>query len=795
MKRQGWLLGFILFFLLGLCATPAQADGIIIPPCDLRPCPPPPCTIEPCPPRPISQLDIRYHHVDVTIDDQVATTRVDQVFYNPNEYSVEGTYVFPLPQDAVVSNFKLWVDGEPVEGKVLAADEARRMYQEIVISLRDPALLEYIGRGAVRASVFPIAPKGERRIQLEYSQVLTAEKGLVRYVYPLNTEKFSARPLEDVSVKVEIRSRQPIRAVYSPTHSVDITREGDSQVLAGWEAKNVLPDTDFALYYSTGESEAFHLLTFRDPGNPDDPDGFFLLLLAPKARAELQAVSKDVILVLDRSGSMEGEKFRQAQDALRYVLRKLNPEDRFYLLAFSTGVETYASGMRPAGDAPEALAWVDGLSAGGSTDINRALLEALSAAGSERPTYVIFLTDGLPTVGELDSSKILANVTRTAGSNIRFFSFGVGYDVDTVLLDSLSSEHHGLSTYVRPDEPLDEVLSAFYERISTPVMTDLQIDFGSMRVYDLYPLPLPDLFAGTQAVVVGRYRDGGAANISLKGKVNGEEQVLEFPEQAFAQDSRSQAGELSALPRLWATRKIGYLLNRIRLTGADQETIDQIVKLSVRYGIITPYTSYLVTEPMPLGVEQQEKIAQDEFAKAQSTSMAPSGEGAFNRAAQEGAMQSAEVAPDAAETGQGMIRVAGQRTFLLSDGVWTDTAFDGQRMKPEVVPFLSEAYFKLAESQADVGAALALGEKVIVVVDGKAYQVGEAGQTATREPARDETPTPRAGPSVTPLPQNTPEVPTPTDAPARTSSPVCAAVILPAAALIGMLIYRRARVI
>ena len=221
--------------------------------------------------------------------------------------------------------------------------------------------------------------------------------------------------------------------------------------------------------------------------------------------------------MLDRSGSMEGEKFLQAQEALRYVLRKLNPEDRFHLITFSTGVELYASGLRSAEEVPEALAWVDRLSAGGSTDINRALLEALSAAESERPTYLIFLTDGLPTVGELDSVKILENFNREATGNLRFFSFGVGYDVDTVLLDSLSSENHGLSTYVRPEEPLDEVLSAFYERISTPVMTDLEIDFGSMRVFDVYPQPLPDLFAGTQTVVVGRYQGGREHGYFIEG--------------------------------------------------------------------------------------------------------------------------------------------------------------------------------------------------------------------------------------------------------------------------------------
>lgn len=788
MKRSLWMLLLSLLILLGTTAMPVQADGIIIPPpCPIEGCPPPPCRFEPCPPflpRPISQLIIRYHRVDVTIDRQIAVTRVDQVFFNPNDYPIEGTYLFPLPTDASVSNFMLWVDGEPVEGKVLPADEARRTYQEIVLNLRDPALLEYFGRGALQASIFPIPPQGERRIQLEYTQALTAENGLVRYVYPLNTEKFSLMPLEDVSVRVAIKSDDSIRAIYSPTHPIDVTREGLNDAMVGWEDENVLPDTDFAVYYSLGNQEAFHLLTYRDPAS-DEEDGFFMLLLAPRPDADQRAIGKDVILVLDRSGSMEGEKFTQAQAALRYVLSRLNPEDRFHLLAFSTGVETYARGMRSADEAPEALAWVDRLSAAGSTDINRALLEAVAVADEERPTYLIFLTDGLPTVGELESQKILDNVARSAPESVRLFSFGVGYDVDTVLLDTLSSEHHGLSTYVRPEEPLDEVLSSFYERISTPVMTDLSIDFGEVSVFDLYPQPLPDLFAGTQTVVVGRYREGGVTDILLEGMVNGEQQRLTFRDLEFARDSRGEAGELSAIPRLWATRKIGYLLNQIRLKGPDEETIDQIVRLSVRYGIITPYTSYLVTEPMPLGSERQDEIASDVFANEKAAPMAPSGESAFERAAQEGALQSADLASGSGGSEQAAIRVVGQRTFIFRDGTWFDTSYDPDSMQPRIVPFLSAEYFELAQSRADVAAGLALGERVVIVVDGRAIQVGEPGEVIKVE-------------EVTPTPGD-PSLPAATPQSNESSSPdatrpgiqVCGAVVFPLGFLLAWVMMKK----
>lgn len=695
------------------------------------------------------QLAIRYHRVQVVIEDQVAVTRVDQVFYNPNDYPVEGSYLFPLPAEAAVSSFTLWVDGEAVKGEVLEAEEARRAYEEIVRNLRDPALLEYAGRGAVQAHIFPIPPRGERRVALEYTQALTADNGLVRYVYPLNTEKFSLWPLEQVSVSVELRSSAPLRAVYSPTHKVDIRRESERHILVGYEAEDVRPDADFALYYSLGEEQAFHLLSYRETGDPSDPDGFFLLLLAPNPESDQSALPKDVFLVLDRSGSMEGEKFQQAQEALRYVLKHLNPEDRFNIITFSTDIDVYASGLRPASEASEALSWMGRLSAAGSTDINRALLETCAYAEAGRPTYVIFLTDGLPTEGVVESGAILDNLQEVAPDNLRLFAFGVGYDVDTYLLDSLAAAHHGLSSYVLPGERLDEILSSFYARISTPVLTDLELDFGDVEVYDVYPSPLPDLFRGSQVLVVGRYRQGGVTSVALSGMMDDRRQTFHFPQQEFARTSEGSAGEpLAALPRLWATRKIGVLLNQIRLKGADQETIDQIVRLSIRYGIVTPYTSYLVTEPMPLGAAEQERIAGEQYSQMMQAPTQPAyGIGAVQKAADQGAMAGAEApAPPAEEAGE-VVRIVGSRTFVLAGGVWVDTAFDPDQMTARQVAFLSEDYFKLAAASPELGAAFALGERVIAFFQGQAYEVVAADAqaeplelpaTATPQPAPQE---------------------------------------------------------
>ncbi|MGB9881002.1 MAG: VIT domain-containing protein, partial [Anaerolineae bacterium] len=565
------------FLLLSLITgITARADGFIIP------IPPPHINVVP-------DLTVKYHHVQVTIKDQVAYTAIDQVFLNDSPYELEGTYIFPLPEDAAISDFAMFVDGQRLSGKILDKEEARRTYESIVRRRRDPALLEYIGRNAFQASIYPIPAHGEKRVQLSYSQVLLADRGLVRYVYPQDTERFSSRPLEEVVITVELQSRVPIKAIYSPSHDIAIERTSETSALVSFEASNVRPDKDFELYYSISEDDiGVSLLSYKERGE----DGFFLLLIAPPVEAEAETiVAKDVIFVLDTSGSMEGQKLQQAKEALEFVLDNLQEEDRFQIIAFNTSISKYATSLCSASERDQARQFVRRLAAGGGTNIHRALLEALALASNERPVFIIFLTDGLPTVGVTDMKQILAEVNRVATQNVRLFAFGVGYDVNTILLDTLSQEHRGVSAYVEPGQSIEEEVASFYTKISAPLLSDSRLYIKGITVEDLYPDPLPDLFVGSQLLIVGRYREGGKAQIMLSGTVNGEERSFSYPNLSF-----SQQGGQDFVPRLWATRKIGYLLKEIRLHGENKELVDSIIALSVRYGIMTPYTSFLVDE-------------------------------------------------------------------------------------------------------------------------------------------------------------------------------------------------------
>jgi len=730
----------ILLALLVGSAAPALADGIVIPH------PPPNVPIVEVP-----FLTIKYHRVTVTIEEQVATTHVDQVFVNEGRHEVEGTYIFPLPEEATISEFSMWVDGERLEGQVLERDEARQIYEDIVRRRRDPALLEYVGRDAFQASIYPIPPGGERRIELEYSQVLEVDNGLVEYVYPLNTEKFSPQPLEEVVVNVTVRSNEPLKAIYSPSHEVDIVRRGDHNAVAGYEEYGVKPDRDFVLYYTVSQEEiGVNLLSYK----PDSRgDGFFVLLAAPNVDVDSQQViAKDVLLVLDVSGSMRGEKIEQAKEALRFVLDNLNEEDRFNIIAFSTSTRSYARDLVPADERGEARDFVARLEANGSTDINRALLEALSMTDGDRPAIVIFLTDGLPTVGEVEIERIVDNVGQAAPGNARIFPFGVGYDVNTALLDTIAENHRGASGYVRPEEAIDEKVSAFYAKVSTPLLADIEIDFGGIDVEDVYPYPLPDLFAGTQLVVVGRYDDGGETEIMLQGEVNGRTQTFRYDDVRF-----ERLGGEEFIARLWATRKIGYLLQQIRLHGEQGELVDEIVDLSIRYGIITPYTSFLVEETeMALREEGRAQIVEE----AEVGMEAPmSGEAAVDRSVQEKVLSEAAApvmaaptmvqgmrAPETDEWGNEInpIRYAGDKTFVLHEGVWTDTVFDPDKMDTTPVGFGSDDYFGLIAARPGWGRYFAIGEHVIVVLDGTAYEVraGDAPALELPEPGAEVTESP-----------------------------------------------------
>lgn len=661
-------------------------------------------------------LSVMYHDVDIVIRDGVATTHIDQSFRNDTGRDVEGQYIFPLPPGAVVSSFTMWVDGEALEAQVLDADEARAIYEDFVRRAIDPALLEYIGRDAVSARIFPIPAGGERRIEITYTELLAAESGTYRYRYPLDTERFSASLLERVSISVDLQTSAPLKAVYSPSHELELVRSGGNAAEVAYEDAHVRPSKDFFLYYSVSQDAmGMTLLTYRAP----DEGGYFLLIVTPPEQASYDiAIPKDLVFVLDTSGSMSGEKIEQAKVALRFILDNLNPEDRFAIVAFAEASQTLQTELVSvsADNIAQAKSWISMLSASGGTNIDEALPLGLSLFEvNDRPQFLVFLTDGEPTVGEEDPVKIAAHALAANDTNARLFTFGVGYNVNTVLLDQLAQENRGTTTYVLPGENLEVTVSAFYRKIASPVLADLQLDIAGVTsvdeidVYDLYPVDLPDMFRGSQLLILGRYRGEGDTLITLSGNADGID--TSFSTMATFSDL---ALEDVFLPRLWAGRRISYLLNQIRLYGESDELVDAIIELSTRYGIITPYTSFLVDE---------DGLSYEEAADAIRTSAAAPASG-MNAVVGSSSLQALSEAETVQAEVEG-VRIVEERTYFFRNDVWVDSEYEDEETMDILI--YSTAYFDLTDIVSWIAPHLALGEHIIIRVGDIYVQIGNDG--------------------------------------------------------------------
>ncbi|MFM8221176.1 MAG: VWA domain-containing protein, partial [Planctomycetaceae bacterium] len=320
-------------------------------------------------------------------------------------------------------------------------------------------------------------------------------------------------------------------------------------------------------------------------------------------------MARTLLFVVDKSGSMSGAKMEQARDGLRFLVRQLRPLDTFNIIAYESRVTLFRPELQ-VGDAASqeaALQWIDGLYAGGGTAIDGALQGAFQlATDPKRPTFVVFLTDGLPTVGEVQELKIAQNARQANQVRGRLFPFGVGFDVNARLLDRLAADHRGAASYVRPNENIEAGIAALYNRIGSPLLTDLQLEWklepglpaGAAVVNRTYPKQLTDLYRGEQLVYVGRYRQPGKVRVTLSG-VRGAERVSLDAEGELA--AQSPDDSLIFVERLWATRRIGELIEQLDLEGRNPELIDELVQLSLRHGILTPYTSFLAEEATPLG--------------------------------------------------------------------------------------------------------------------------------------------------------------------------------------------------
>jgi Ca-activated chloride channel homolog len=704
---------------------------------------------------PFAPLEVTSHQVNVKIDGQVAITSIDQEFYNPNDQRLEGFYMFPVPKGAHIDKFSMEIGGKSVDAELLPADKARRVYEDIVRKMRDPALLEYAGRDLFKVRIFPIEPRSRKPIKISYTELLRSDAGTVTYLYPLSTEKFSARPIKNLSMKIELKTAEPLASIYSPSHKVEIKRDGANRAVIGYESKDEKPDTDFQLVYSSDTRDVgLRLITYK----PDADDGYFLLLAAPTVSNETRPAAKDVVFVVDTSGSMAGAKLQQAQKALRFCVENLNSDDRFEIVRFSTEAEPLFRALMPADSdhRKRANGFIDDFKPSGGTAIADALRSALKVRPdrSDRPFVVIFLTDGLPTVGTRNPEEIVANIKKASG--VRIFSFGIGSDVNTQLLDQIAEGTRALSQYVLANEDLELKVSNFYTRIKEPALTNLKLDLGGgVRTAKMYPADLPDLFKGDQLVVAGRYSGAGDVEAKLTGNVGGREQTFTYK---LHFDDRKTTDDY--VPRLWATRRVGFLLDEIRIHGETAELRDETTELTRKYGIVTPYTAYLIVEDedrrrVPMADRSMQSMSADAATRAEVAKAwtgfkdKKEGEDGVANARSQNAFKFAQQAPASITSGNSeslrgfaaaapaatpaaarlnqytqQSRFVNGRAFFQNGNQWIDSNAQ-KTARRQRVQFNSEEYFNLLTKHPEAGPWLALGQSVVLALDDTVYEIAE----------------------------------------------------------------------
>ncbi len=598
-KRVVWLALRVVVVLASLLPLRAHATGLLIPTDGA-----------------LGPLAVRSHRVDVRIHERVAETQVTQVFHNASDRVLEAMFVFPVPPGASVSGFAMTVNGQRQEGQLLEAGEARAVYEGIVARLRDPGLVEYLGGNLFRARVYPIPARGDQTVEVRFTQTMDYASGTLHYRYPLRTTGPSATTLEDFSLRAEIHSSTPIRAIYSPTYRLDTTRQGDHTATVGFELAQA-PLARYCDLYTTGADGdvGLSVLAHRTP----DEDGYFMLMVAPRTEAtDHEIIGKDLLFVVDTSGSMVGDKLAHAREALSDWIRRLNPDDTFNVLRFSTDVQALSEGSLAASadNRARALRFVDGFEASGGTAIEPALARALAVpVRPGAPRIVVLLTDGMPTVGETNTTRIVDDVTQRNHGAAQIFAFGLGDDVNTTFLDLLSAQNHGAADYAGTGAEMSSLLNQFYSKIAYPVFSDVHVTLPGIDAYDIYPREIGTLYRGGQVVVTGRYRTPGEIRAVLTADlVNVSGRTFPYAASFPAVDSGNDF-----IPRVWANRKVGYLLDEIRLHGENVELRDGVIALARRFGIVTPYTSFLVAEPTIAPPVTVFPVAQDTYRRGAST--------------------------------------------------------------------------------------------------------------------------------------------------------------------------------
>jgi Ca-activated chloride channel family protein len=675
---------------------------------------------------------VRYHHVTVRIEDNYAVTRVEQEFYNPHTETISGRYLFPIPPQAILTDFRATVDGIAQTATRQDVATTNAVLYNGVVNQQDPSLLRYADWESLAFDMV-LSPGSTRKMVLEYEEVLTPQSGLYHYRYVLSVEQYSALLIEDITLTVTLRSSAGLGSLYSPSHAVITQRTESGEARVTWSDQQVRPNEDFDLFFSPAEDGVGGGLAF---GRMADHDHFLFLFAPDIPRDQQDTLPKDVVFVIDRSGSMSGEKIAQARSALQFILNRLGPNDRFSIVGFDDQMLVFSPTLQPVSNTTlfDAQGFVNQLEARANTDIERALQTGLaiferSETRTAASKVVVFLTDGLPTAGFTDGETIASLVAQTNDRiEARLHVFGVGYDVNTHLLDGLAEENHGSVTYVQPGENIETVLVTFYDQVATPLLKDVVVEVEGLHTTDLHPRQISDLYQGSSVILTGRFISA-EPTITIRVQGRSGDQSHEF---VYTYD-REQVRTYDFVPRLWATRQIGYLLDQVRTQGETEELVNEIRELGLNYGLVTPYTTYLIAPQTEGAASESNMLLYD--ANNQQALNQVSGQITVQARVQNQSYQQATQANVA--NGANVIK-AGQNSLVQIDAQNIDVTLLSDLAKPNtvvstewlsqnltadrVVILGSNEYFELAQDP-EVRLFLQTGQNVIFQYQGEVIQV------------------------------------------------------------------------
>jgi len=522
--------------------------------------------------------------VHVAIHDQVAAAQHTLQVHNGHDQQVELTCELGLSQAEMVDGFSYWNGSEKIIGEVLEKQAATRVYESLTNVRRDPGILEQTREG-FRFRVFPIEPEETKPIEVRTVQMLTTREGFIEYTLPRENLPTTGT----LSLEVDIGDDLPIEAIETVGFEGRIEHLGSRRKRVRFEVRDPAIGHDLKVRYRLAKSD-YGMRMVTHHGGADGEDGTFMLAISPKGgTVDSEVIGRDVIFVTDISGSMTGTPLEQSKLGLKYAIGQLGGRDRFDVISFDDEPYPLFGGLRPAKGAAleEATNFVSGLQPQGGTNIRGALMRAVELLGPRdgaRPRAIIFLTDGQ---GSTPPEVITAELRKHA-HGVRIYPFGAGTGVHQSFLQRLADDNRGIATFVHRMQDIEPEMRRLYDRISMPLMVDLELQFDGIQTYGVYPKRLPDLYRDSEVIVFGRYRSGGKGTVSVRGTLRDRERQLKLD--VVLPDRRP---EHASIEKLWASRRVTHLLASQHVRGEQPETTQEITRLGIVYNLVTPYTTFL----------------------------------------------------------------------------------------------------------------------------------------------------------------------------------------------------------